>query len=420
MRKVLKKFNKNCIYSLTVVWLIWGNYLLINVNAIVNSWFGATVLDTLIYYGVMAILCIASAIFILCNFRTIKRDVFIVVGGMAIFYIWSAVFVPELRPVMMYRYSNFFSNPTYCLLVCLFIYVLVRQIDKFSVLFKYSLRVSYILIAMCWIEFFSLFTGYPAVAAYLDYSETLLISSSVAYYYCLMKKNNWQFVLLILNIVPMYLIGARGSVLLYMVLPLVCLIFDRQKKNVVRNLLAFVTFAIFVSVVTLNVFDIGDVIQYKLKFVNITSRTLTMAQNNQILDPNSRSELWMMGLEALPENIVLGQGLFGDRVVTYNTGLTRYPYMYVHNLFIELMVQFGVILGIVLSLIIIYIFFKSLFLSRNSFERTIVMFLLPAGVGNLMFSFSYTLHRSFWLVLAIAVGVVFAKKKECKSVENMV
>ena len=145
-----------------------------------------------------------------------------------------------------------------------------------------------------------------------------------------------------------------------------------------------------------------------------------MAHENQILDPNTRNDLWMMGINAIPDNIFIGQGLFGDRVVTFNTGATKYPYMYVHNLFIELVVQFGLIFGLVLIAAIVYVFFKSLFLSKDSIERSLSMLFLPIGLANLMISFSYTMHRSFWLVLAIAVGVAFSKKKGEKHSGNVV
>ena len=80
---------------------------------------------------------------------------------------------------------------------------------------------------------------------------------------------------------------------------------------------------------------------------------------------------------------LIGYGLYGDRIIT-----TAIGHAYAHNLFIELLINHGMIIGTIVIGLILYLIIHSFVKAKGDMWIYIIVF-IPSGFVALMFSASY-------------------------------
>jgi O-antigen ligase len=77
---------------------------------------------------------------------------------------------------------------------------------------------------------------------------------------------------------------------------------------------------------------------------------------------------------------------------------------YVHNFFLEIWLEYGLILGSIFISILIYYLTRSLFSAKKGILYFLFFSLFfTTGFMKLQFSFSYTLEPTFYMMLALII-----------------
>jgi len=211
--------------------------------------------------------------------------------------------------------------------------------------------------------------------------------------------------LILLASISVVTVGSRGPLLSYFIY-LVLLFVNYLIKNRLKAkaLVLFLLSTTFISAIVLNFnFFIKQLNNLLIKY-GIQSRTIYLLLSDNIDFSTGRSEIFSNTINNIFLNPVLGYGIGGDRVFLNGT----YP----HNIFLEIIAQFGIVLGGIFSLVLIMYWFIGIFLNKNTIDQHLAIIFAGLGLISLFFSGSYLTSSNFWLFMAICISSVhFTKHK---------
>lgn len=185
---------------------------------------------------------------------------------------------------------------------------------------------------------------------YMTISYQLLFWTIIAIFYCVEKRKKWPLIIVLPSVLSILTGGSRGALLCLSVTILLVYIFknllaDRIANHRSRRIFQLVSLIfIIILLVFFNNFLLE--IENTLDSWGIKSRVITRIINASFFDNADRTNIQK---ELFPylNNRVFGYGLYGDRFLT-SSG------KYAHNFFVELLIDFGVVIGgiIIIALII--------------------------------------------------------------------
>lgn len=219
----------------------------------------------------------------------------------------------------------------------------------------------------------------------------------------------------LLNLLPiifsfalMLMSGSRG--------PLLCAILGVTLSYV---LLQSFNKKLFVWIIIAGIlFSIFSIYQYELLSwaldvftgIDVSTRTIEKMLYGELGNDDARDTLRKVATESILRHPFIGLGFLNDRIYIYSHYVMNYTATvygsYCHNLFLEVMMQFGLIPG----LIILVMFFRKLCtrVKRVSSlgERELVILFVTIGLFPLFVSRSWLTFHSFYLLM----GIMFARK----------
>jgi O-antigen ligase len=171
-----------------------------------------------------------------------------------------------------------------------------------------------------------------------------------------------------------------------------------------KALVLFLLSTTLISAIVLNFnFFIKQLNNLLIKY-GVQSRTIYLLLSDNIDFSTGRSEIFSDTINNIFLNPVLGYGIGGDRVFLNGT----YP----HNIFLEIIAQFGIVLGGIFSLVLIMYWFIGIFLNKNTIDQHLAIIFAGLGLISLFFSGSYLTSSNFWLFMAICISSIhFTKHK---------
>ena len=177
-------------------------------------------------------------------------------------------------------------------------------------------------------------------------------------------------------------IGSRGAAIIFVAY--VVLDFFRNKNKwrflfLLIGVLFIVLFPLFIS---------------GLENIGITSRTITMFNSGKVMDDSSRTKVYDYFISQLLDNPLLGIGLFGDRIVTNGS--------YCHNIFLEICLNWGIVMGPILIIIVFYNIIKT-YINLCPQNKDLYLIFIFIGTLPFMFSCSYLIDNGF----AFLMGMTF-------------
>lgn len=202
-----------------------------------------------------------------------------------------------------------------------------------------------------------------------------------------------SFLLSLISLLVILTIGSRGAILCIVVFFILKLVKTNAKlsyKKILGNL-SLLFIALFVYILFNEILKI--IYDFLLTF-GIRSRSISLFLNNPI-HLSGRDSLYKNVLEHILESPLLGLGIGGDRVVLEGA--------YAHNLFIELMADFGIIGSAVIIGLLSFLIIKAFF-TRDMLKYNIVIIWFSLGFVNLMVSASYLTELNFWIFLGILLS----------------
>lgn len=132
---------------------------------------------------------------------------------------------------------------------------------------------------------------------------------------------------------------------------------------------------------------------------------LLLSKDNEY-NLSGRDTIYSDVLTQIKDNPIFGIGIAGDRL--YSTSA--------HNIFLEILSGFGIILGSFIILVMFITILKGLFIKDKLVANQILVW-LSLGLIPLMVSSSYLIQFQFWILLGLTLGQLSSRSSE---VENIV
>lgn len=297
------------------------------------------------------------------------------------YFIYGYVSLSMLAPVMFYSVFLYFP-----LGVCA--YCIINKGILFDLMYRYSLIIQIILVSVLLNvgrmeqETYSMSTGYALILA------VLIIGS-----HWLKTKKLYDFIFVAADLIIIILFGSRGPILCFVAFVFIhiCVsnvLTQRRKVLYAALLIMAVGFLLF------NYLFIITVVADLLEKFGYSSRTLRLLADGLGTYDSGRGTIQAEAVRLIYEKPWFGWGAVGGR----ETGpVPKYP----HNIYLELLLSFGIPFGIILSVIITFIFVKGVF-QKETFSQLLAIVFVSKTV-SLLISDSLFQYSEFFVCIAFCL-----------------
>lgn len=197
-------------------------------------------------------------------------------------------------------------------------------------------------------------------------------------------------------------LGSRGAILCIVVFIFLKIIRIELKFTALRMIYYSFVFGT-ITLIIINLEKLFELLYYYLLMdFGIKSRSLMLFLRGDV-HLSGRDNLYNNAIHLITENPILGNGIAGDRRI--NGGA------FVHNFFLEVLINFGVIVGSLVIIILIYKLLKSL-LQKNKVIYNILIMWISLGMVPLMVSSSYITDLEFWILLGMVLNIKGLKSQK--------
>jgi hypothetical protein len=355
-------------------------------NAVGRVILGSSAIDTLLVYGILAWFTYKA---MPALFRTIDVRAIIMILLTLIYVGLSVLLNAKLNQEI---YTVAIRDTAIAITVGIY---LAAKISDMKLLLKKLEKVS----AFAAVEMIVSFAIYHFIlkvewgSGSMGLSYRMLVPTILVFYTVLQKFELKRLLLLILLIAILILQGSRGPVIATLVFPFLYVTVN-SVGNFKKTFLLWVVF-ILVAVYILRYLD--DILLWLsgiMEKYNFDSKTVRLILSGDIFDPNGRDKIANDAWEVVLNNPI-GVGYFGERPLID---------IYCHNIFLELMVDFGLVIGGIISIVFVGLVVKKSIRSSVA-ERNVLLILLCAFIIKLLFS------GSFWTEVMFFVFATFLLKK---------
>lgn len=143
-----------------------------------------------------------------------------------------------------------------------------------------------------------------------------------------------------------------------------------------------------------------------LDMMNISSRTIRTLLNGEFFRTNGRSEIWAAAIDMIQSN-PFGYGFMGARHGISKIHIVGHP----HNVFLEILIDYGVILGSAFFILMLIIIIK-IVRAKELGEWRYILLIYLGQAAQLLTSYTYWHSVALWSVLAICLCIYNARKKQ--------
>ena len=189
--------------------------------------------------------------------------------------------------------------------------------------------------------------------------------------------------------------GAMVMVVVFFALLTILYFIDRKASLIKKTLIV----GAIMAAVFAYVFFFDLIMQKLIVFLNshgISSRTIEMLVNGSFSSTNGRDRIWSVVSKEIARIFPLGHGLFGDRPYVAPIHVAGYS----HNLFLELLVCFGIV-GAAVIVYLIADAVRMLLICKDKRWRIVYLILFTCSL-KLMLSFTLWYVWEFWAAAAVA------------------
>lgn len=296
-------------------------------------------------------------------------------------------------------------RPECALYACLFFCLVDNPNKIFDVLKKYAILDFVYLIIMEFLP--AVIRGYWTDVDYMGrqvhrmYSLSLgysLLLPTIVFLYIFIRKKNICF--LTLSIVGMGIIfvyGSRGALLMIVIfVGLMIISTIIESKNISYKIIKITGVLMLIVIICIFGKAILNLFIQIFQTLGVESRSLEMLVQGEFMDDSGRNVIWGTVINAIREGGILGYGVFGDRPFVYPLHYVGYS----HNIFLELIISFGII-GVGISIAIISTSVRMILLCKDRMWRELFIIFFSIAC-QLILSMSFWYVMEFWAAAAIA------------------
>lgn len=391
------ELNYQKILSLTLSFMLFFSpiALFVNVLLIVIFWTNVS-FDSMILYGLLFAMCLWSLGIVL---KRIKLTTLLIPMFLLLAYVCSYTLYPETRQYMFTSFTDLVENKAYWLFIySLPAFLFIRRIWNYEILLKYLLNFALVSL-LCSFGTLVIYLSQDSQPGYMNFSYDLLLTTVLLLYGFFTKRKRHYLFGGIAGGGMMFFCGARGPMLCLMFAVILYVLFMSEKQSTkilatVGILAAALIILVFWEPVLTLLFNLA-------KSLGISSRILEKMVDGTLTDDSGRGTVRS---ELVPVLNILGHGLYGDRVVTGGR--------YAHNLFLELAIQFGLLMGTFLIVFLLLLLFSGMF-TKDREKRLLFLAFFCSSFIKLMMSSSYlSKEPAFYCMLGICVSCYFTDDKK--------
>ena len=203
-----------------------------------------------------------------------------------------------------------------------------------------------------------------------------------------------NIIIILIEFLLILFYGSRGPLLCYTIFFLAFIMFE-NKKTSIKLLFSFI-----IAYFILNINNILLLISNLVDKLNISSRTLYLLIND-FKHSSGRDLINVKVIEIIKDHLTVGVGIAGE---------FKYMNDYPHNIFLDLILHWGIIFGSIFIGMIICIITKALLLAKEK-ERYVLLVFISYGLIALLFSGTYLSWDGFYILMGICLRIIFNKRK---------
>ena len=235
----------------------------------------------------------------------------------------------------------------------------------------------------------------------MNAAYNLLPSVIYLIYYAFMNKKFRYWLLVFMGIIFEFRQGTRGPILCIIIFLGVGIIYSIAKtENILRKLfgIILVGLAVIVLVFTDVLLNAAIALSDSFKEAGYSARIFDYFIEGMIDDDSSRGIIQSKIISAIETSPAFGYGVFGDRLFIGGS----YP----HNLLLEIICQFGIVVGGGLLITLLFVFIDAIRKSNGFFERMFVFMLIIMVIVKLMLSSSYLYETWLFFLIGVCLQII--------------
>lgn len=239
----------------------------------------------------------------------------------------------------------------------------------------------------------------------LDFGYNMSYVAIIAMIYALREKKRVLWIVVVCCIMLDLRFGSRGSLICIVMTGILWSVFSPstlQKKVVSLGLLIPLAILILLygeAILT----GLADFLSGTLGF---ESRTITSFLQGDLLDDNGRDGIYQMAQSAIEAN-PSGYGAYADRAIIG----AYYYWGYVHNIYFEMAINFGVVGAVVLLALIVAGVVTCLVRTDNPDCRVVVIVCVSMCM-RLLISDTFWGNNYFWMLIGLLLLFFWGKRTE--------
>ncbi len=244
----------------------------------------------------------------------------------------------------------------------------------------------------------------------LDYGYNVVFFVLIFLYLAIRYKKKTDIIGCAAGIAMVLLGGSRGAlVCIGFFLAVYVLIRIMESRN--RNFLLLLTVIAILLAIVLYV-PLLTLAAGLLSKMGLSSRSLYKLIDGTISDANGRSAIWAAAIRMIKTKPILGYGAMGTRRIIRKYHIVGYP----HQLFLELLAEYGVFIGGAVIAVIVGGSIRILRM-RDIGEWRYVYLIFLSNAMQLMLSYTYWHKHALWSLLAIAVCIHYYRRQGLERTE---
>lgn len=256
----------------------------------------------------------------------------------------------------------------------------------------------------------SVFEASGENSAYATIAANLFYITWIAFYDSFHSRRFVSIVICLICFVPVLFLGTRAS--MFGALLAIMLYFGRKisRSNAQKKA---VSYAFLISGSIIAVVFFGALSDYLFDLLP-NSRTLTYLRRGELFDDSGRSEsFYSKMILSLQESPLKMYGLVGNQIFQAgeNASMDDILSSFAHNVYLELCMNFGVVIGVLLSVYFTIVLFRAFYKSkwRNLDIEFVYLGVLGMTFVGMMLSYSWQFSYQIWLLMGMSYGIIHPK-----------
>lgn len=287
------------------------------------------------------------------------------------------------------------------------IYVFIRSIFPLIIIFWYindpniilrymRIPAYYHLLFTCVIAFSGL---YLEKTNYMTMTYSSQVSWALITYFAFKERKIYDMFLSTVTSFAYIVHGARGGIIVMLVYYLQCIFVHMKKRNRIFLMSVLLNSSLIIILFSREIFGF---INRNLSSIDEHGRTLNLVIEGKFFASDARIDLYIQLFEKIKLN-PFGYGIGYDRVIGGSGA------WYAHNILLELLINYGVVLGIIAIIVLLYVAFYMNVKCKNEEYRA--LFNIYFFTGFIMLQFSSSLYLEVHIFISLLVFLMHKNTK---------